>query len=89
MTTERGGWCQNEAGQDNGKEYKRRGEGGGRFDRRGEITTHDVTTFPGRATFHAHYKMTGKCPLGRLRWPSGPSANKTRPHLGLFLHIRS
>ncbi len=23
-----------------------------------------------------------------LRWPSGPGANETRPHLGLFLHIR-
>ena len=70
-----------------GKEDKRRG-GGGRFDRRGgRAQLIHVTTFPGRATFHAHYKMTGKCPLSHLRWPSGPSANKTRPHLGLFLHI--
>jgi len=22
-----------------------------------------------------------------MRWPYGPDANKTRPHLGLFLHI--
>jgi hypothetical protein len=56
--------------------------------REGKITTH-VATFPGRATLHAHYKMTGKCPLGHLRWPSGPSANKTKPHVRSFLQIRS
>ena len=24
-----------------------------------------------------------------MRWPSGPNANKTRPHFGSFLHIRT
>jgi hypothetical protein len=24
-----------------------------------------------------------------MRWPAGPDANETRPHLGIFLHIIS
>jgi len=35
-----------------------------------------------------HFCMTGKRPGWRMRWPSGPNANKTRPHAVLFLHIK-
>ena len=38
--------------------------------------------------FHGHFSMRQKWPKRLWRWPSGPSANKTRPLLGLFLHIR-
>ena len=42
----------------------------------------------GLAIFLPHFRMTGKRPGWRMRWPSGPNANKTRHHLGLFLHIK-
>ena len=29
-----------------------------------------------------------KSPGWQMRWPSGPDANKTRPHWGIFLHIK-
>jgi hypothetical protein len=41
----------------------------------------------GRAIFLAHSEDRKKT-WRRMRWPSAPDANKTRPHLGLFLHIR-
>ena len=45
--------------------------------------------FPWARHFSCSLQNDRKMPSWRLRWPSGPSANKTRPHLGLFLHIRS
>ena len=37
---------------------------------------------------HVHFCMTGKQSEWQMRWPSGPNVNKTRPHSGLFLHIK-
>ncbi len=33
------------------------------------------------------YNMRRKFPLRHLRWPSGPTSIKTRPHMGLFFVI--
>jgi len=38
--------------------------------------------------YFASFPHDTKVPVQRMRWPSGPDANKTRPHLGLFLHIK-
>jgi hypothetical protein len=40
-------------------------------------------------SFLGHFWMRQKRPLRHLRWPSGSSVTKARPHLGIFLHIRS
>ena len=42
-----------------------------------------------RTSFLGHFWMRQKRPMRHLRWQSGPSATKSRPLLGLFLHIRS
>ena len=35
-----------------------------------------------------HFCMRVKWPVWQMRWASGPDANETRPHLGLFLHTK-
>ena len=38
--------------------------------------------------FHTLFLLRLNWPVQQMRWPSGPNANGTWPHLGLLLHIR-
>ena len=62
---------------------------GGRWQGQGGNRQEDFNTnYYQRSSIFAHIRMTLKRPVQWKRWPSGPDAHKTRPHLGLFLHTK-
>jgi hypothetical protein len=58
-------------------EKKRAGVGWGDIE---HTTWQSEKRYLGAPSFLPHFCMTLKWLIQRMRWPSGPNANKTRPH---------